>query len=106
MISRDPMDREALQLRMKRLFTEGFTVLDIAEPLLSFDATADAATALAALEGSRDPVGGVRREGRVSGYVRASDLQAGGTCADHARDVDPDRVVQHRASLPARSTLS
>jgi hypothetical protein len=100
MISRDPMDREALQLRMKRLFSEGFTVLDIAEPLLSFDATADAATALAALEGSRDPVGGVRGEGRVSGYVRASDLQSGGTCADHVRDVDPDRVVQHRASLP------
>ncbi|MEJ2310983.1 MAG: Swt1 family HEPN domain-containing protein [Gemmatimonadales bacterium] len=100
MISRDPMDREALQLRMKRLFTEGFTVLDIAEPLLSFDATAAAATALEALEGSRDPVGGVRREGRVSGYVRASDLQSGGTCADHARDVEPARVVPHHASLP------
>jgi hypothetical protein len=100
MISRDPMDREALQLRMTRLFTEGFTVLDIAEPLLSFDATAAAATALEALEGSRDPVGGVRREGRVSGYVRASDLQSGGTCADHARDVEPARVVPHHASLP------
>ena len=100
MISRDPMDREALQLRMKRLFTEGFTVLDIAEPLLSFDATADAATALAALEGSRDPVGGLRRDGRVSGYVRASDLRSGGSCADHVREIDPARVVQHRASFP------
>ena len=38
MTSHDPMDREALQLRMKKLFMEGFTVLDIAEPLLSFDA--------------------------------------------------------------------
>ncbi|MEE9579108.1 MAG: hypothetical protein V3W24_05990, partial [Gemmatimonadota bacterium] len=100
MISRDPMDREALQLRMKRLFTEGFTVLDIAEPLLSFDTPADAATALAALEGSRDPVGGVRRDGRVSGYVRANDLQSGGSCADHVRDMDPARIIQHRASLP------
>ncbi|MEE8594544.1 MAG: Swt1 family HEPN domain-containing protein [Gemmatimonadota bacterium] len=100
MISRDPMDREALQLRMKRLFTEGFTVLDIAEPLLSFDATADATTAMVTLEGSRDPVGGVRRDGRVSGYVRASDLQSGGSCADHVREIDPARVLQHRASLP------
>lgn len=100
MISRDPMDREALQLRMKRLFTEGVTVLDIAEPLLSFDATADAAVAAEALEGSRDPVGGVRSDGRVYGYVRASDLRSGGTCGDHARDVASDRVVQHQASLP------
>jgi hypothetical protein len=100
MISRDPMDREALQLRMKKLFTEGFTVLDIAEPLLSFDAPAEAATALAAMEGSRDPVGGVRRDGRVSGYVRAGDLQSGGACADHVREIGPARVVLHRASLP------
>ncbi len=100
MISRDPMDREALQLRMKKLFTEGFTVLDIAEPLLSFDAPAEAAAALAAMERSRDPVGGVRRDGRVSGYVRASDLQSGGACADHVREIDPARVVLHRASLP------
>ena len=100
MISRDPMDREALQLRMKRLFTEGFTVLDIAEPLLSFDGSADAATAAAALERSRDPVGGVRHDGRVTGYVRASDLEAGGACGDHAREIDPDIIVQHQASLP------
>lgn len=94
------MDREALQLRMKRLFTEGFTVLDIAEPLLSFDAGVPAASAKAALDGSRDSVGGVRRDGRVCGYVRARDLHEGGTCADHARDVDPERIAQHTASLP------
>lgn len=48
------MDREALQLRMKKLFAEGFTVLDIAEPLLSFDAPADAAAAALALQNSRE----------------------------------------------------
>ena len=32
------MNSELLQSRMKRLFTEGFTAMDIAEPLLSFDA--------------------------------------------------------------------
>jgi hypothetical protein len=100
MISRDPMDREALQLRMKKLFTEGFTVLDIAEPLLSFDAPADAAAAALALESSRDLVGGVRRDGRVIGYVRTSDLKSGGSCGDHVREIETSRVVQHRASLP------
>lgn len=100
MISQDPMDREALQLRMKKLFMEGFTVLDIAEPLLSFDASADAAASGVALEGSRDPVGGVRSDGRVVSYVRASELASGGSCGDHARELDPAQVVQHRASLP------
>ncbi len=100
MISKDPMDREALQLRMNKLFLEGFTVLDIAEPLLSFDGTADAAAAAAALEHSRDPVGGVRRDGRVVAYVRLSDLQSGGSCGEHGRVIDPARIVQHRASLP------
>jgi RimJ/RimL family protein N-acetyltransferase len=94
------MDREALQLRMKKLFTEGFTVLDIAEPLLSFDAPADAAAAALALESSRDLVGGVRRDGRVIGYVRTSDLKSGGSCGDHVREIETSRVVQHRASLP------
>ena len=94
------MDREALQLRMKKLFLEGFTVLDIAEPLLSFDGTADATTAAAALENSRDPVGGVRRDGRVVAYVRAADLESGGSCAEHGRAIEDRRVVQHRASLP------
>ncbi|MBW7989819.1 MAG: endolytic transglycosylase MltG [Planctomycetes bacterium] len=32
------MKSELLQSRMKRLFTEGFTAMDIAESLLSFDA--------------------------------------------------------------------
>ncbi len=36
------MDPYALQTRMKRLFTEGFSVLDIAEPLASFDFERDA----------------------------------------------------------------
>ena len=99
MISGDPMDREALQLRMKRLFTEGFTVLDIAEPLLSFDASADAAAAADALNSSRDPVGGVRRGGRVVGYARTSELGAG-AIGDHLREIDPAQVVPYRTSLP------
>ena len=32
------MNTNFLQNRMKRLFTEGFTVLDISETLVSFDA--------------------------------------------------------------------
>ncbi|MCZ6825051.1 MAG: Swt1 family HEPN domain-containing protein [Gemmatimonadetes bacterium] len=98
MISSDPADRLALQLRMKKLFTEGFTVVDIAEPLLSFDADSEATEAASALAQSRDPVGGVRRDGRVVKYVRTNDL-TGGTCADYAREIDPDQVVPHSAPL-------
>lgn len=99
MISTDPADRLALQLRMKKLFTEGFTVVDIAEPLLSFDADSEATEVASALAQSRDPVGGVRRNGRIVEYVRANDL-TGGTCAAHAREIDPDQVVPHSAPIP------
>jgi len=99
MISTDPADRLALQLRMKKLFTESFTVVDIAEPLLSFDADSEATEAASALANSRDPVGGVRRDGRVVEHVRANEL-TGGTCAEHAREIDPDQVVPHSAPLP------
>ena len=37
------MKSNFLQVRMQRLFTEGFTVLDISEALISFDADRDSA---------------------------------------------------------------
>ncbi len=36
------INTSSLQTRMKRLFTEGFTAIDIAEPLVSFEADKNA----------------------------------------------------------------
>jgi hypothetical protein len=62
---------------MKRLFTEGFTVLDIAEELLSFDGGRDGREVAALLEELGEELAGVRVAGRVAGYVLREGLGAG-----------------------------
>ncbi len=60
--------------RLLRLFREGFSVLDLAEPLPSLDETASAAGARALMRREAMTHLGVRRDGRVAGHVRADDL--------------------------------
>jgi len=64
------MDNTSLQVRMKRLFTEGFMAIDIAEPLASFDADKNAADTLQFMNKNNLDVVGVRRDGVVAGYVQ------------------------------------
>ena len=56
-----------------RVFLRSFTVRDIAEPLLSFDATTPAADAKAAMTARGFQVAGLRRDGSVMGYVVLED---------------------------------
>ena len=67
-----------------RVFLRSFTVRDIAEPLLSFDATTPAADAVAAMTARGFQVAGLRRDGSVKGYVDREDLGEG-VCGDYAR---------------------
>ena len=64
-----PWNLGATSIRLRRVFTEGFTVMDIAEPLASFDAERPADDVRRFLEGHDYDLAGVRREGVVAGYL-------------------------------------
>jgi hypothetical protein len=83
---------------VKRVFTESFTARDVAEPLASFD-TEVAAGAVGEFMHARDfDVVGIRREGRVVGYVERSVLE-GGHCGQHLRPFSTASVVSDTAPL-------
>lgn len=83
---------------MQRVFLRGMTVRDIAEPLLSFDATADAAYVRHVLAAQEKRIAGVRMEGRVSGYVVYEELEDG-VCADHVHGFEGDVVLADSTPL-------
>jgi hypothetical protein len=72
---------------MRRVFNEGFAARDIAEPLVSFDASTAVAEVLELMEKRTFDVVGVRREGVVVGCVERADL-CGATCGEHLRAID------------------
>ena len=75
--------------RLRRLFLEGFSAMDIAEPLVSFDENAQVADVQQFMQKKRFDLVGVRRNGLVEGYVRYEDLTSG-VCGDHFRPFTPD----------------
>lgn len=90
------MNSELLQSRMKRLFTEGFTAMDIAEPLLSFDADKSPEHIRQFMSDGNLGVIGIRKDGVVTGYVQLEDL-ADGNCTDYVNYFD-EGVVLHQTS--------
>ncbi len=90
----------SMQQRMKKLFTEGFSVMDIVEPLPVIDSRRPAGDALAVVEKTRLPLLGVVEEGRISGYLRLEDI-SDGECGSAARSFDEMPVLEETASLPA-----
>lgn len=90
----------SMQQRMKKLFTEGFSVMDIVEPLPVIDSHRPARDALAVVEKTRLPLLGVVEDGRISGYLRLEDISEG-ECGSVARPFDEMPVLEETASLPA-----
>lgn len=88
--------REIQASRLGRVFLQGFSAMDLAEPLVSFDAEAEARAVRALMEEKDFDVVGVREEGLVSGYVRQTDLVAG-RCGDFRRSFseEDDLVPAH-----------
>jgi hypothetical protein len=84
--------------RLRRLFLEGFSVMDVAEPLVSVDAEREAREVRALLEARDFDLVGVRDGGLVRGYARREDL-ARGRCGDHLRPFVPDDLVPDTGSL-------
>jgi hypothetical protein len=90
--------RDADRRRLRRVFLEGFRALDVAEPLVSFDADRTSTAVRAAMLARGFDLAGVRVDGLVAGYVSREDLVGGG-CGDHLRPFGPDDVVRDDASL-------
>jgi hypothetical protein len=84
--------------RLRRLFLEGFTAADVAEPLVSFDAERPSAHVRGLLEARGFDLVGVRRDGLVRGYAAREELTSG-RCGDHLRPFGPDDLVASTASL-------
>ena len=81
--------RDTQSSRLRRLFLEGFSAMDIAEPLVSFDEFTDAGTVREFMETKDFDLVGVRRNGLVEGYMRREELVSG-CCGDHMRPFTPD----------------
>lgn len=91
--------RDTQSSRLRRLFLEGFSAMDIAEPLASFDEDADAAAVRNFMEKKGFDLVGVRRGGLVCGYVRREDL-ADGPCGNAQHPFTPaDDLVPDTANL-------
>lgn len=75
--------------RLRRLFLEGFSAMDIAEPLVSFDGEAEARTVRDFMVEKNFDLVGIRQGGLVNGYVRLEDLTEG-SCQGHLRPFTPD----------------
>lgn len=93
-MSLDPTSLHSL----RRVFNDGFSAHDIAEPLISFDATAAAATVRSTMAEDARRVAGVREKGVVVSFMErpASD---DGVCADYAEPFADTDVIPDSSSL-------
>jgi hypothetical protein len=77
-------------VRLRRLFLESFSVMDLAEPLVSVDAERGDAEARAPLDERGFDLVGARTDGLVRGYTRRDEL-AGGRCGDNLHRFGSER---------------
>lgn len=89
---------------LRRIFTENFSVSDIAEPLASFDGGTPAGDVRRVMDERRYELAGVRREGLVVGYIQREEVE-GGVCGDHERSFSEAIVVPDSTSLPTAVML-
>ncbi len=83
---------------LRRVFQQAFLVHDIAESLVSFDDSASAEQVRAFMESRRFEVVGVRRDGRVEGYVELANL-GDGVCSDYRKSFDDSQIILDSSSL-------
>ena len=82
---------------LRRVFTDGFVARDIAEPLISFDASTAVSEVVGLMEKRNLDVVGVRKEGVVVGYVERADL-SGKRCGEHIQAIEA-ALISETASL-------
>jgi len=81
--------RDTQSSRLRRLFLEGFSAMDVAEPLVSFDASARSEEVKRFMDEKGFDLVGIRKNGLVEGYVRRDELVSG-SCAEHFHPFTPD----------------
>ncbi|NQU23285.1 MAG: hypothetical protein HQ567_18555 [Candidatus Nealsonbacteria bacterium] len=84
---------------LKRIFTENFSVADVAEPLVSFDAATGVADVRQLMDERGYEVVGVREQGLVTGYVNKEELDDG-ACGDAMRRFEEGEVLAESVCLP------
>lgn len=95
----DGFSREAArQTQMKKLFTESFAVMDIAEPLLTFDDKASAADVMNVMKQKELTAAGIGKSGDIAGYCRMSDV-AEGEIGDFLMPFEEEIVLDETASI-------
>ncbi|HEY7746082.1 MAG TPA: hypothetical protein VIA07_07090 [Desulfuromonadales bacterium] len=92
-----PWERVNIE-RLQRLFYEGFSVMDIAEPLCFFPADREAEEARKVMLTRNIELAGVLRHGELIGYVWR-DALGEGVCGDCLQEFEPGEVVSDTASL-------
>jgi len=85
-------------LQLHRFFKTGFTAADIAEPLVSWDASTSAVDTRRQMQALDFDVAGIRIAGSVSGWCRREDLGEG-ECIGHLRSFFESAVVSSVAPL-------
>ena len=85
---------------VRRLFTEGFRVEDVAEPLASFDSSTSGPVAAAVMDRDGLAVVGIRRDGRVAGFVEREKL-TDGPCDVAVQEFPPGAILADSAPLSA-----
>ena len=89
---------KSIPTRLKKLSQEGFTAMDVAEPLVSFDAEKQARAVKDFMVERDFDLIGVRRDGLVCGYALSEEL-GGGTCGDYIHPFGEFDFVPDTASL-------
>jgi hypothetical protein len=85
---------------VRRLFAEGFQVADVAGPLASFDAETPGPAVAVVLDRDGLAVAGIRRDGRVAGFVER-DALGQGPCGVARKDFAPGTLLPESAPLSA-----
>jgi len=88
-----------VQERLGHLFETAFRAEDIAESLVSFDAERSASEISPVLARTQFKVAGVREDGKITGYVVASELDGDATCGDLRREFTERDVVAGQTPL-------
>jgi hypothetical protein len=87
--------------RLSRTFSQSFSAVDLAEPLLSLDDSQPVTAAADLFRAQGVGVLGVRRAGAVVGWVRSEDLGGSGTLGDCLNEFQDAEVFSDQAGLVA-----
>lgn len=83
---------------LRLVFTKGFAARDIAESLVSFDASTSASEVAELMDRRTFDVVGVRKQGAVVGFVRRQDL-CGTTCGERLCGMEAADTISESAPL-------